>query len=121
MADSGTWLSILALVKAIFDAVKSGTDLATAYESHRNEEDTIYESNRVSLAFASTYSDAEVDALLKRLEACRDRFIAEGSGPQRARCLCSVLQDIKDGNGGQIPVIDDWANIYAQLNCSVGA
>jgi len=66
----------------------------------------------------STYSDDAVEAIKKRLLSCRDRFVREGSGQQRKGCLCSVLQDVKDGNGGTIP-FDDWAQTYETLGCGV--
>ncbi len=78
---------------------------------------TIAEAERVSQVF-STYSEPEVQAILERLKACRDRFITEGSGTGRKKCLCSVFKDVIDGNGGKLPHIDDWENIYNQLNCA---
>jgi hypothetical protein len=106
----------LSLTKALFDAVKSGADVIASYRKHREEKDTIQESQRVSAAF-STYSDKEVKTILSRLEQCRDRFIKQGGGEDRASCLCSVLNEVKNGNGGRLPRIDDWENIYRQLGC----
>jgi hypothetical protein len=116
MASPEAWLDVLSWTKALFDGITLGAGIFEAYEKHKREKSTIRESRRVSATF-STYSEDEVKAISKRLQECRDRFIAEGSGPQRARCLCSVLNDFKDGNGGVLPHVDDWANIYSQLHC----
>ena len=116
MASFHIWLEVLSYVKALFEAITLGADVRQQYEKHRNERDTIAEAERVSQAF-STYSEQEVQAILDRLKACRDRFIEEGSGPARQRCLCNVFKDVIEGNGGTLPHIDDWENIYGQLNC----
>jgi hypothetical protein len=116
MANFELWIEILSLTKALFDAIKSGLDIAESYQRHKQEEDTIREAQRVSEMF-TTYSEAELKDILRRLEDCRDRFIQQGSGQDRARCICSVLNEVMIGNGGQLPLIDDWGNIYRQLNC----
>ena len=116
MASPETWLQLLAWTKALFEATKATIDLAATYEKYRNDPATKAEAARASLAF-STFSDEEVDALANRMANCRTRFIKEGSGSQRVECMCSVLNDAKEGNGGTLPKVDDWQNIYAQLNC----
>jgi|SRR5579864_1316944 len=116
MASPQLWLEVLSLMKALFDAAKSGEDVFESYRKHRQEKDTIQESQRVSVAFSS-YSDKEVKSILSRLEGCRDRFIKQGGGEDRAVCVCSVLNEVKKGNGGQLPRIDDWENMYRQLGC----
>jgi hypothetical protein len=116
MASFGVWLEVLSYVKALFEAITLGADIRKQYQKHRDEPDTITEARRVSEVF-STYSEAEVAAIAERLKACANRFIAEGSGPARLRCLCNVFKDVIDGNGGRLPRIDDWENIYRQLNC----
>ena len=63
----------------------------------------------------STFSEAEVAAMLERLTGCRDRFIDQGGGKERAACTCSVLNQAKDGNGGTLPHVDDWERIYSTL------
>ncbi|SRR6266550_387333 len=117
MASFHIWLEVLSWTKALFEATVLGADLRKAYEQHRQEKATIGEAKRVSHTF-STYSEEEVEALLNRLKQCRDRFIQEGSGPNRAKCLCSVFADAMVGNGGKLPLIDDWGRFYKQLNCS---
>lgn len=118
MGSSELWLEILSLTKALFDAVKSGADVIQSYQRHRQERDTIQESQRVSRVF-TTYSDKELKAIITRLEQCRDRFILQGGGADRARCVCSILDEVRVGNGGELPLIDDWENIYRQLGCGL--
>jgi hypothetical protein len=113
MASPQTWLEALATTKAVFESIKSGIDFLSALKRYRADPATIQESQRVSKVF-STFSDGEVAAITKRLEECRKRFAAEGSGHQRTACFCSVFNDLKDGNGG-IPPIDDWENMFRQL------
>jgi hypothetical protein len=111
------WLDVLALTKTLFEATKATIDLGSTFEKYRHDRDTIRESQRVSGAF-STYSEPEVESILRRLEGCRDRFISQGSGADRAQCICSVFREVMEGNGGTLPVIDDWENMYRQLKCS---
>jgi hypothetical protein len=117
MASPETWLEVLAWVKTLFEATKATIDLRQTYEHYRRDRETISESERVSVQFSS-YSDDEVRALGGRVKGCRDRFIAQGSGADRAKCICSVLNEAKIGNGGTLPLIDDWENIYRTLNCA---
>ena len=119
MASPELWLEVLSLIKAIFDAFKLGADVTESYQKHRKEKDTIQESQRVS-AIYSTYSEDEIRAMISKLEGCRDRFIKQGGGKDRIRCICSILNEVVDGNGGSLPHIDDWENIYNQLGCSRG-
>lgn len=116
MASPLLWLEALAGLKALYDLVEGGIDYATALAKHRQESDTIAESNRVSVAF-STYSDAEVESIIKRIDGCRARFIEQGGGSDRSRCFCSILKEVGDGNGGEIPEIDDWRGMFKKLKC----
>jgi hypothetical protein len=117
MASFHVWLEVLSWTKALFEATTLGADLRKAYEKHRKEKSTIEEARRCSRVF-STYSEEELQAVLKRLEGCRDRFVSEGSGTARRQCQCSVFKDVIDGNGGDLPEIDDWRRIFRQLRCS---
>ena len=114
MASPDTWLEALATAKAVFESVKSGIDFLTALRKYRQDRATISESQRASTVF-STYSDAEISSITKRLSECRTRFAAEGDGKKRAECFCSVFRDVANGNGGEIPLIDDWQNMFRQL------
>ena len=116
MASFHVWLEVLSYIKALFEGITLGADVREQYRKHRAEKDTIAEAQRVSQVF-STYSEEEVEAILARLKACMERFVKEGSGAARQRCLCNVFRDVIDGNGGTLPHIDDWENIYRQLNC----
>jgi hypothetical protein len=120
MASFHLWLEVLSYTKALFEGITLGADVRKAYERHRKEKDTIAEAERVSQVF-STYSEDEVQAILDRLKACRDRFIKEGSGAARQKCLCNVFKDVVEGNGGKLPRIDDWERFYRELNCRTGA
>jgi len=117
MASFQVWLEVLSWIKALVDATTLGADLQKAYERHRQESDTITEAHRVSVVF-STYSEDEVQALADRVKGCRDRFIAQGGCAKRAKCICSVLNEAMEGNGGRLPRIDDWERYYRELNCS---
>jgi hypothetical protein len=116
MASPHLWMEVLSWVKALFEAGALSADLTKLYLKYRNDPATVKEAQRVSVAF-STFSDAEVESLLSRLKGCRDRFIAQGGGSERARCICSVLHEAAEANGGALPAIDDWENIYRQLRC----
>src|SRR4029077_10137736 len=114
MTDPGTWLDILAWVKTLFELTKSSVDLIGIEETFRKKRvdpETIREAQRLSTQF-QTFSEAEVQSLLRRIEGCRDRFISQGGGADRAQCICSVLNEAREGNGGKLPLIDDWRNIY---------
>lgn len=116
MASPLLWLEALAGLKALFDLSQGAVDYAASYRRHRQEADTIAEAQRISVEF-STYSDREIQELNRQIEDCRDRFIAQGSGKNRARCLCSIFNEIKAGNGGELPNIDDWQRMFAVLKC----
>lgn len=116
MASPLLWLEALAGLKALYDLIQGGVDYATSLARHRAESDTITEAGRASRTY-STYSDEEVEQLIKKIDGCRKRFVAQGSGADRARCLCSIFKEISDGNGGALPSIDDWQRMYSQLNC----
>jgi hypothetical protein len=116
MASPLLWLEALAGLKALYDLSQGAVDYWKSYTRHRRERATVLESRRISEAF-STYSDDEVRELIRKIEGCRDRFIKQGSGRDRARCICSIFNEIADGNGGILPAIDDWQRMYDQLRC----
>jgi hypothetical protein len=103
-----------AIVSAMADVYLVGRDTYAVFFARRRAAPDFVDKGRVLQRIYSTYSDSEIEAIRKRIENCRDRFIAEGSGEARRTCLCRVLSDVKAGNGGNIPV-PDWANIYKQL------
>jgi hypothetical protein len=118
MASPEIWLEVLAWTKALFESTKASVDLVATYQKYRADKATIAESHRASGAYSS-YSEEELQSLLDRLQGCRQRFIDQGGGLDRARCICSVLNEAQDGNGGTLPDVDDWQNIYSQLRCGV--
>jgi len=118
MASLFLWLEALAGLKALYDLTQGAVDYADRYHAHIRERDTLAEARRISVDF-STFSDKEVQAIIRRIAGCRDRFIAQGGGEDRARCLCSIFRKISDGNGGVLPRVDDWQNMFRQLNCGV--
>ncbi|WP_288940854.1 hypothetical protein [uncultured Roseovarius sp.] len=63
-----------------------------------------------------TYTDVEVREIRRRLEQCNRQFIEVFEGQDRKRCICFVLNQVKDGNGGTIPD-PNWQSTYDQLNC----
>ena len=107
-------------MKTLFELTKSTVDLVDLERTHqkyRHDPETIQEARRVSAQF-QTFSEPEVKSLLDRIQGCRDRFISQGGGTDRARCICSVLNEARAGNGGNLPLIDDWRKIYDQLACA---
>jgi hypothetical protein len=108
--------SIAAIVSAMCDVISTGRDTFQTFYNKRISAPDARSRGRVLRRAFSTYTDEEVGAIRDRLLGCRRRFIAEGSGPQRRTCLCSVLQDVREGNGGTIP-FDDWSNVYDTLGC----
>lgn len=67
MASFHVWLEVLSYVKALVEATTLGVDFKQAYDRHRQERETIAEAERVSQTF-STYSEEEVESLLRRLK-----------------------------------------------------
>src|SRR5262245_65586107 len=105
--------ALAAIISAMADTYTVGREAFSAYLSRRQQAFD-YRSRGVILQNAlSTYSDSEIEAIKERIESCRDRFIREGSGEQRKNCLCSVLADVKNGNGGIIPD-PEWEKVFEQ-------
>jgi hypothetical protein len=117
MAEVLLWLEALAGLKALYDLLEGVPDYVQSFQKHLREEDTIAEARRVAATF-STYSDDEIRALIKQIDGCRTRFIAQGGGEDRVRCFCSILNEMKEGNGGILPFIDDWKRMHEQFNCN---
>lgn len=111
------WASLAAIVSAMSDVLTIGAQTFDFFFRRRLADPALPQKAEVLRDAYSTYSDREVEAIKKRIEACRDRFIKEGTGEGRKTCLCSVLQDVKDGNGGTIPV-DEWQKAYDKLGCA---
>lgn len=117
MSNFLLWLEAIAGMKALFDLAEGVPDYYQSYRRYREERATIEAARRANETY-STYSDKELEELIKKINGCRDRFTQQGSGRDRARCLCSILNEIKDGNGGSLPDVDAWRKMYDQLQCS---
>jgi hypothetical protein len=116
MADFSVYVQVATIVSALAKALDTGLNY---YEALKDVEadPTKIESDAKSLS--NTYSDDEIRSILDRIQGCRDRFIDEGHGKNRQRCICSVLSDARDGNGGTLP-IDEWNDMYERLGCTTG-
>ena len=110
------WAAIAATISAMADVYRIGKETFQVYFDRRiNASDINEKARAVKIAF-NTYSDEEMEAIRNRIKNCQNHFITESSGEQRRKCLCSVLSDVKDGNGGSIPD-QEWQESYVQLNC----
>lgn len=106
-------ISAMCAVWGVADTVIRGKMFNLAYQRNLN---TFKEVELGLLQQAlSTYNDAEILAINRRMENCSNIFIAEGDGKQRAKCLCNVLNNVREGNGGELPDIDNWRRTYGQL------
>jgi hypothetical protein len=114
LAEFAEWAAI---ISAMADVYTVGRATFTDFLNRRRAAPNYVARGQLLQAALSTYSDDEIEAIKKRIESCRDRFIAEGSGAQRKVCLCSVLSDVRDGNGGTIPM-PDLHDIYNTLGCA---
>jgi hypothetical protein len=107
---------LAAIISAMADVYTVGRDTFSAFLSRRESSPEYIAKGRRLQQALSTFSDGELDAIKQRIEACRARFIREGSGAQRRECLCSVLSDVMVGNGGIMPD-PEWTRVYEQLAC----
>jgi hypothetical protein len=96
---------LAAIISAMADVYSVGRDTFADFLKIRREAPDFQAKGEQLKGALSTYSDAELDAISDRIEGCRDRFIAEGSGKQRKTCLCSVLSDVKEGSGSVHPIL----------------
>ena len=111
------WASFAAIISAMCDVLNTGRDaFQEFFDKHTKAPDSAVRAASLQKAL-STYSEEEKQAILERLQRCRDRFKLEGSGAQRRICFCSVLQDVKDGECG---IISDpeWQRTYDQMACA---
>lgn len=110
------WAALAATISAMADVIQFGERTFDRYfRARRDSPENARKVEALQQAFG-TYSDAEIEAIRRRVEACRERFIGEGSGEARKKCLCSVLRDVRDGNGGTIPD-EEWSRYYDVLGC----
>lgn len=107
---------LAAVVSAMADVYTVGRATFSEYLERRRAAPNFAAKGQALRTALSTFSDAEVEAIKARIEGCRERFIREGSGASRKVCLCSVLSDVRSGNGGTIPD-PEWATAYEMLGC----
>ena len=108
---------LIALSKTLFDATKGAIDIVQTIAKYKSDPGTVAEAQQ-AIGLLSTFSDDEVALIEERLNNCRKIFEAEGTGTNRVKCLCSTLNHAKDGNGGELPPIETWVNMYKQLKCA---
>lgn len=116
MIDPISLATTAAIISAMADVITLGKETFQDYLNKRKQDSTLRSKENALRTAFSTYSDKEVEAIQKRIENCRQRFIEEGAGTARKNCLCSVLTDVRNGNGGRIND-PEWENIYNTLNC----
>lgn len=114
MGSVRDWQEILAGIRALYDLVKFGSDYSSSFLKYRSEIEVYREAQRVAGTFHT--SSNELQALITDIQACRYR-ITQGEVENRARCLCSIFNNIKDGNEGILP-IGDWLRMYRELGCA---
>ena len=112
------YANLVATISAMCAVYQTGKDIYKSHFSKFIGSPTIKQDAKILRLALMTYSAEEIEEIEDRIKGCRDRFIREGIGKKRARCLCSVLTDVKDGNGGVIPNIDRWKETYDQLKCA---
>lgn len=116
VASASSWLRLLATVKAVSSAVMDEADFQHELAHWTSDGETIQESQRVSADFLD-YTDEQVRVMASRLQACLDQTVQRASPDQRAECICGILNEVRIGNGGHLPQIDDWQDVYRQLGC----
>ncbi|MDA0116330.1 hypothetical protein OH457_24145 [Vibrio sp. 2art] len=100
-------------VATIIGAVATTLQFGISYDDAKKRLDPKEIASQAQI-LVNTYSDKELESIKRRIETCRDKFIAEGCGKQRVICFCSVLEDAFQGNGGSFP-IQEWADNYGKL------
>ena len=121
MADLLLWLETIATVKAIWEITK---DIPTRFASldeaivyYKNDPQTREDAEQAILKYRNTYPDDVIKDIGERLRRCDDRFKETNDGDDRVRCVCTVLRNTAKGNGGHMPDISNWPEIFDQLNC----
>lgn len=115
--DPASLGGIAATISAMIDVWRIGKESFQDYFNLREKDPSLASKESTLEKAFSTYSQEELRAIKKRIDECKARFIKEGSGEQRRSCICSVLKDVRDGNGGTIPD-PEWEAAFHQLRCS---
>jgi hypothetical protein len=115
--SAAEWGVIAATISAMADVIQLGRGTYDDYFKRRiGTKDNETKASILERTFG-TFSDSEVSSIEERINECRKRFIAEGSGKSRKACLCSVLLDVFLGNGGSIPD-PEWQRLFEKLGCA---
>ena len=114
MPDLSVYVQVATIVSALAKALDTGLDYFQALKDVESDPIKLRED---AVALQNTYDESEIGAISGRIQGCRDRFLEEGHGENRVRCLCSVLRDASAGNGGTMP-IDDWQKMFEKLRCA---
>jgi hypothetical protein len=110
------WQTISATISAMAEVIRTKeNNFDIFFEQYLHSAEIGRLAASLSQSF-STYSDGELQEIAARLEKCRKAFQEQFSGEDRTKCLCSILRNVKDGNGGLIPV-SDWWSMYELLKC----
>ena len=107
---------IAAIVSAMADVYSLGKATFSQFLIQREKAKDYVARGEALQKALSSYDNDEIEAINRRIRSCKDRFIREGSGQSRKTCLCSVLTDVKDGNGGEFP-FPEWRIWYKQIGC----
>lgn len=118
MVEPISLAGIAATISAMVDVIRFGKESFQEYYARRERDPGLNRKVKVLEVAFSTYSAEEIEAIDERIQNCRRRFIEEGSGEARRICLCSVLRDVRDGNGGHIPD-PEWEQAYDRLGCAI--
>lgn len=117
MVEPFSLATAAAVISAMVDVIQLGKETFQEYLNRRQKDPSLTTKAKALAEAFSTFSQPEIEAIMKRIENCRQRFIDEGSGAARRTCLCSVLRDVREGNGGTIPD-PEWERNYEQLKCA---
>lgn len=116
MIDPITLATTAAVISAMVDVVQLGSESFQTYLKRRQADPSLPDKERALEIAFSTFSAPELRSIHERIESCRQRFIEEGSGKARRGCICSVLRDVREGNGGTIPD-SEWEKSFQKLKC----
>lgn len=106
------WLDALAWTRAVADSLAAEVDINARYQHYFYDWSTIRAAVRAWNEYPD-FSNEELEALVKSLQACRSRP-TNGATNTRQACLCRVFNIFKAANGGQLPAISAWEHIYEQ-------
>jgi hypothetical protein len=115
MENQRLWLEALAGLKALYDLAQGIPDYKRSLQHYMSDSVTIRAAYRANATY-TTYSERDLRAILQQIQACRNKFIAEGVRLDRGGCLHLIFQEIKRANCGVLPEVDEWVQMYRQLN-----